>query len=303
MTRRHLYRRCISTWIYQFEAFRYLTRVSDDDITTSKTDEGRIDACAILMTPLSDPESPRLGGWRRLSAPPLRLITTLASPPTIHPHNLTNLLHMRFPSFPNFLRAINTVTNTTSAFLRSNPASTLGRTIYNTPQRAVVYRSMPNIPFLGALFGSSASNMSDNSDYPVKKPEGEWQAQLSPEQFRILRQKGTEMPGSGKYNKHYPTAGIYNCGACDAPLYKANHKFDSGCGWPAFWDAIPGAVGQKPDPGLGMMRTEIVCNNCGGHLGHIFKGERFGNPKDERHCVNSVSINFSAKEGEGEGKL
>ncbi|KAF7565771.1 PTR2, Dipeptide-tripeptide permease [Pyrenophora tritici-repentis] len=116
---------------------------------------------------------------------------------------------------------------------------------------------MPNIPFLGALFGSSANNMADNADYPVKKPEGEWQAQLSPEQFRILRQKGTEMPGSGKYNKHYPTAGVYNCGACDAPLYKANHKFDSGCGWPAFWDAIPGAVGQKPDPGLGMMRTEI----------------------------------------------
>jgi len=205
---------------------------------------------------------------------------------------------MRFPSFPNFLRAFHTVTNTTSAFLRSNPTSTLGRTIYNSPQRAVVYRSMPNIPFLGALFGSS-SNMADTTDYPVKKPEGEWQAQLSPEQFRILRQKGTEMPGSGKYNKHYPDAGVYNCGACDAPLYKANHKFDSGCGWPAFWDAIPGAVGQKPDPGLGMMRTEIVCNNCGGHLGHIFKGERFGNPKDERHCVNSVSINFNKEEGEG----
>lgn len=104
------------------------------------------------------------------------------------------------------------------------------------------------------------------------------------------------MPGSGKYNKHAPESGVYTCGACDTPLYKANHKFDSGCGWPAFWDAVPGAVGQKQDRGLGMMRTEIVCNNCGGHLGHIFKGEKFGNPKDERHCVNSVSINFSPED-------
>jgi peptide-methionine (R)-S-oxide reductase len=122
------------------------------------------------------------------------------------------------------------------------------------------------------------------------------------EQFRILRKKGTEPPGSGTYDKHYPDAGVYTCGGCEAPLYKANHKFDSGCGWPAFWDAVPGAVGQRADPGMGMMRTEIVCNNCGGHLGHIFKGERFGNPKDERHCVNSISINFSPKDKDGEAK-
>lgn len=157
------------------------------------------------------------------------------------------------------------------------------------------------LSFLGALFGTSSKTMSPPETFPISKPEGEWQTQLSPEQFRILRQKGTEMPGSGKYNKHYPNAGVYTCAGCDAPLYKANHKFDSGCGWPAFWDAVPDAVGQKEDGTLGMRRTEIVCNNCGGHLGHIFKGERFGNPKDERHCVNSVSINFgdekeSAKE-------
>jgi peptide-methionine (R)-S-oxide reductase len=85
---------------------------------------------------------------------------------------------MRFPSFPTFIRAFHTVTNTTSAFIRSNPTSNLGRTIYNTPQRAIIYRSMPNIPFLGALFGSS-SNMADSTNYPVQKPEGEWQAQLS----------------------------------------------------------------------------------------------------------------------------
>ncbi|KAF2848603.1 SelR-domain-containing protein [Plenodomus tracheiphilus IPT5] len=202
---------------------------------------------------------------------------------------------MRLPSFPTISRAFHTVTNTTSAFARSSHASNLGRTLYGLPQRAVIHRSMPTIPFLSAFFGSSSS-MADNKDYEVSKPESEWQAILTPEQFRILRKKGTEAPGSGKYNKHYPTSGVYECGACDAPLYKASTKFDSRCGWPAFWDAIPGAVGQRPDPGLGMMRTEIVCNRCGGHLGHIFKGEKFGNPKDERHCVNSISLKFDSNE-------
>ncbi|KAF2650351.1 peptide methionine sulfoxide reductase msrA/msrB [Lophiostoma macrostomum CBS 122681] len=137
--------------------------------------------------------------------------------------------------------------------------------------------------------------MADNTDYPIKKTEGEWQVQLSPDEFRVLRQKGTERPYSNEYNKHYPKSGTYACRACDTPLYNADTKFDSGCGWPAFWDAVPGAVGQRTDSDG--YRTEIVCNNCGGHLGHIFKGERFGNPKNERHCVNSVSIRFP-KEGE-----
>ncbi|KAF2205349.1 peptide methionine sulfoxide reductase msrA/msrB [Delitschia confertaspora ATCC 74209] len=152
---------------------------------------------------------------------------------------------------------------------------------------------MPNIPFLGALFGSSSSgNMADDQNYPVKKTEGEWQAVLSPEQFRILRQKGTEPPNSGKYNTHSPSSGVYTCTGCSAPLYKANHKFSSHCGWPAFWDAVPGAVGQRDDSSFGMKRTEIVCNNCGGHLGHIFKGEGYANPKDERHCVNSLDKRY-----------
>lgn len=115
------------------------------------------------------------------------------------------------------------------------------------------------------------------------------------EQFRILRQKGTEHPFTSQYDKHHPKEGVYTCGGCDTPLYKANHKFDSGCGWPAFWDAVPGAVLQRADADS-TGRTEIVCNNCGGHLGHIFKGERFGNPKNERHCVNGVSINFSPED-------
>ena len=93
-----------------------------------------------------------------------------------------------------------------------------------------------------------------------------------------------------------PSAGTYNCAACDAPLYTAQHKFKSGCGWPAYFDSIPGAVERKVDRGFGMARTEIVCANCGGHLGHVFKGEGYPTPTDERHCVNSVSLNFTEDE-------
>ncbi|KAJ3252734.1 Peptide methionine sulfoxide reductase B2, chloroplastic [Boothiomyces macroporosus] len=125
----------------------------------------------------------------------------------------------------------------------------------------------------------------------VSKTEEEWRAILSPEQFRVIRQKGTEAPGTGEYNKHYKD-GVYTCAACDAPLYKSTTKFDSGCGWPAFFDAIPGAVKRNEDNSHGMKRIEIVCSSCGGHLGHVFKGEGFKTPTDERHCVNSVSLKF-----------
>ncbi|KAJ1934808.1 Peptide methionine sulfoxide reductase B2, chloroplastic [Linderina macrospora] len=126
----------------------------------------------------------------------------------------------------------------------------------------------------------------------VNKSESEWQAVLSPEQFRVLRQKGTEAPGTGEYNKKFDD-GVYHCGACNAPLYKSTTKFDSGCGWPAFFDAIPGAVRRNEDRTLGMVRTEIVCANCDSHLGHVFKGEGFKTPTDERHCVNSISLKFN----------
>ncbi|KAF2398612.1 methionine sulfoxide reductase B [Trichodelitschia bisporula] len=133
--------------------------------------------------------------------------------------------------------------------------------------------------------------------FPVQKSDSEWQAQLSPAQFRILRQKGTEAPFSGEYDKHAPSSGAYTCAGCDAPLYTAKHKFSSGCGWPAFFDAVPGAVVRKEDKAFGMSRTEIVCANCGGHLGHVFKGEGYPTPTDERHCVNSVSLKFKAEDG------
>ncbi|KAL4764113.1 peptide-methionine (R)-S-oxide reductase [Aspergillus foveolatus] len=169
----------------------------------------------------------------------------------------------------------------------------------------VVLKSAPVIPFLSSLFSSNsrAESQKQNSEMappPVNKSEDEWRAVLSPEQFRILREKGTERPGTGEYDSHYPSKGVYTCAGCHAPLYKASHKFKSGCGWPAYFDSIPGAVQRHVDNSFGMERTEITCTNCGGHLGHVFKGEGYPTPTDERHCVNSISLKFTENE-EGEG--
>ncbi|WCJ18140.1 Peptide methionine sulfoxide reductase B5 [Euphorbia peplus] len=145
-----------------------------------------------------------------------------------------------------------------------------------------LYRNKP--PFRGSRFISMAA------PGPIHKSDDEWRAVLSPEQFRILRQKGTEYPGTGEYNKFYEE-GVYSCAGCGTPLYKSTTKFDSGCGWPAFFEGLPGAINRNADPDG--RRIEITCTACGGHLGHVFKGEGFRTPTDERHCVNSVSLKFS----------
>jgi len=120
---------------------------------------------------------------------------------------------------------------------------------------------------------SMGANMSTSapatSSFPVQKSSNEWRTTLSPEQFRILREKGTESPGSGEYNNHKPSSGVYNCAGCDTPLYKATTKFSSGCGWPSFFEGIPGAIVRREDGRFGVKRTEILCANCGGHLGYV----------------------------------
>ncbi|CAI0448713.1 unnamed protein product [Linum tenue] len=98
-------------------------------------------------------------------------------------------------------------------------------------------------------------------------------------------------PGTGQYDK-FSEEGVYSCAGCETPLYKSTTKFNSGCGWPAFYEGLPGAINRNVSE-LDGMRVEITCAACGGHLGHVFKGEGFKTPTDERHCVNSISLKFS----------
>ena len=129
----------------------------------------------------------------------------------------------------------------------------------------------------------------------INKTEAEWREILKPEEFHVLREAGTERPFTGEYTDT-KTVGVYRCRACGTELFRSAAKFDSHCGWPSFFEpAESEAVTLLEDDSLGMKRVEVRCANCGSHLGHVFHGEGYATPTDDRYCINSVSLTLEAE--------
>jgi peptide-methionine (R)-S-oxide reductase len=131
----------------------------------------------------------------------------------------------------------------------------------------------------------------------IEKSDAQWRAELTPEQYRIMREKGTERAFTGAYVDNHEK-GIYRCAACHEPLFESDTKYDSGSGWPSFFQPLkPGAVDTEDDTTHGMRRTEVMCQKCGAHLGHVFPdGPR---PTGLRYCINSASLDFAKGDRQG----
>jgi peptide-methionine (R)-S-oxide reductase len=131
--------------------------------------------------------------------------------------------------------------------------------------------------------------------YKVEKSDAEWREQLAPDEYAVLRQGGTERAFMGEYTDT-ETEGVYSCRACGAELFRSDHKFHSHCGWPAFYQPLAGdTVEYIEDTSHGMKRVEVRCASCGSHLGHLFEGEGYETPTDQRFCINSISLKLEPK--------
>ena len=142
---------------------------------------------------------------------------------------------------------------------------------------------------LGTVEGMSRDSLPPPA---VAKSEDEWRAQLTPEEYAVLRQAGTERPFTGEYTDNHQV-GVYRCRACGTELFRSDTKFESHCGWPSFFTPLAGdRVIERSDTSLGMRRTEVLCAACHSHLGHVFEGEGYDTPTDLRYCINSISLRF-----------
>ncbi|MGF1647663.1 MAG: peptide-methionine (R)-S-oxide reductase MsrB [Kineosporiaceae bacterium] len=131
--------------------------------------------------------------------------------------------------------------------------------------------------------------------YPKARTDAEWRATLSPEEYRVLREAGTERAWTGEYTDH-KQLGVYSCRACGTELFRSAEKFDGHCGWPSFFSPLAGdRIEEIMDRSAGMVRTEVRCTACGSHLGHVFAGEGYDTPTDLRYCINSISLRFDTE--------
>ena len=132
--------------------------------------------------------------------------------------------------------------------------------------------------------------------YDIEKPDEQWRAELTPAEYAVLRQAGTEPAFTGEYT-NTKEKGVYSCRACGAELFTSTTKFESHCGWPSFYDPKDSdAVELIEDRSHGMVRTEVRCARCGSHLGHVFEGEGYATPTDQRYCINSISLRMTPDE-------
>jgi peptide-methionine (R)-S-oxide reductase len=145
------------------------------------------------------------------------------------------------------------------------------------------------------LFGKTSSSNKDET-FEVTHSEDEWRRLLTPEQYRVLRDHGTERAGSSPLDRE-KRAGIFHCAGCAQPVFSSEHKFDSGTGWPSFWKPLEDAVATSVDRSFFMTRTEVHCDRCGGHLGHVF--DDGPQPTGLRYCMNGVAMTFEPKQGVG----
>jgi peptide-methionine (R)-S-oxide reductase len=139
------------------------------------------------------------------------------------------------------------------------------------------------------MAGFSSLGRAEAETFEVTRTDAEWRAMLTPAEYRVMREEGTERAGSSPLDKLY-APGVYQCRGCELPVYSSDAKYDSGTGWPSFWESLPDAVGTKPDRSLFTVRTEVHCRRCGSHFGHIFDDGPA--PAGKRHCLNGVSLAF-----------
>lgn len=142
---------------------------------------------------------------------------------------------------------------------------------------------------VAAVFGARGLMAASEAKFEVVKTEAQWRAKLAPDQFHVLREQGTERPGSSVLD-HEKRRGTFACAGCDLPVFSSDAKFDSGTGWPSFWKPLPNAVGTTTDTSLFMTRTEVHCRRCGGHLGHVFDDGPA--PTGKRYCMNGIAMTF-----------